>query len=261
MLLAILGEKGNGKSTLARKVRRLIDPQKDDAVGGMLTHEGLLIAARNRHVVLADNLSGIRNEDQDKLCRLISEEDLPKRKNYTDDVECSLKACRPVVITSIGDVVTRTDLIDRTLSVAMPLIPAGERRTEESVFAEFDAARPRLLGALFTAMARGLRQQRDATFRVDELPRMADACRWIEACFVGAGKPPGSFVRLFNDQHKHSSVGSLDAWNVFPVLHGMLLAEGEFQGSMSDLYNALTERADARSRRPRDWPPNAHQLR
>ena len=72
----------------------------------------------------------------------------------------------------IEDIISRVDLADR--GVFLTLAPIGEqqRRSETELWREFDSARPRILGAMLDAAARGL--QALPGVRLPSLPRMAD---------------------------------------------------------------------------------------
>ena len=56
------------------------------------------------------------------------------------------------------------------------------RRDERQFWREFEAARPRILGALLDAVALGLRKLPALALR--QLPRMADFATWASACEV-----------------------------------------------------------------------------
>ena len=60
------------------------------------------------------------------------------------DEEMIFVAVRPVILTSIADVVTASDLLDRSLFLSLDPIPEGKRCTEEELFARFEAVRPRV---------------------------------------------------------------------------------------------------------------------
>ena len=53
------------------------------------------------------------------------------------------------------------------------------RRTEAEMNAEIEALRPRLLGALYMAVARAVKDERQT--EVSSNIRMADAARWLTA--------------------------------------------------------------------------------
>ncbi len=60
---------------------------------------------------------------------------------------------RPCALTGIEDVVSRSDLADRTLFVTLQPIPEERRRPESELEEEFIAARPAILGALLDAVS------------------------------------------------------------------------------------------------------------
>ena len=96
---------------------------------------------------------------------------------------------RPIVLTGIEDVVTRGDLADRSILVRLDPISEEQRRPEREIWVQFEATRPRILGALLDAMTHGLRRLP----RLDRLPRMADFAVWMTAC-EGALWEPGTFL-------------------------------------------------------------------
>ena len=161
-------------------------------------HE-LFIAARNTHVLAFDNLSTVPAWLSDALCRLSTGAGFAARKLYTDDEESVISAERPVLLNSIDAVVTRGDLADRALVLTLEDTPKTERKTESELWADFERARPHILGALLDAMVVGL--NRVAEIRLDELPRMADFATWVVACEPGVFDE-GAFLRAYTRNRK-----------------------------------------------------------
>ena len=87
---------------------------------------------RNAWVLAFDNLSGIRDQLYDALCRLATGGGFATRQLYTDDEEIIFSAKRPIILNGIDDIATRGDLQERSLLIFLPSIPE-ERRVEESV--------------------------------------------------------------------------------------------------------------------------------
>ena len=73
----------------------------------------LIVTSAALCIVTLDNLSRIQDWLSDGLCRLATGGGLSKRRLYTDADEHVLEAQRPVFITSIEEVATRGDLLDR----------------------------------------------------------------------------------------------------------------------------------------------------
>jgi hypothetical protein len=69
-VLALDGEQGSAKTTTARMLRRLVDPNHADARAAPHDERDLLVAARNGRVVALDNLSGLDAATADALCRV-----------------------------------------------------------------------------------------------------------------------------------------------------------------------------------------------
>jgi hypothetical protein len=121
----------------------------------------------------------------DALCRLSTGGGIGKRKLFTDDDESLLEVMRPAIITSIENLATRDDLRDRAIAVELPVIPKGKRGESRGFQAIFEKVRPRVLGALLDAVSAAMRD-RDS-IELEELPRMADAAKWIVAAEPALG--------------------------------------------------------------------------
>src|SRR5262249_14290503 len=78
------------------------------------------------------------------------------RTLYTDAEETVFDFVRPVLITSIEDVIGQPDLLDRSLAIELEPIPDEKRKTEAQLWAAFDAARPGILGGLLDVVAKAL---------------------------------------------------------------------------------------------------------
>jgi hypothetical protein len=178
-VLLLSGQQGSAKSTVARILRALIDPNTADIRSEPRTSQDLAIAADNSWVVALDNLSGIHSWLSDALCRLSTGGGFSTRKLFTDDDERIFSASRPVIITSIEDVASRGDLLERSLVLQLPPIPSEKRRTESELWEAFKRDRPGILGSLLDIVCAGMR--RLASVQLKELPRMADFARWIVA--------------------------------------------------------------------------------
>jgi hypothetical protein len=78
-----------------------------------------MIAAKNSHLLAFDNLSGLTAWLSDALCRLATGGSFAVRQLYTDDEEVLFEATRPILMNGIEDVISRPDLADRAIVVAV----------------------------------------------------------------------------------------------------------------------------------------------
>jgi hypothetical protein len=131
----------------------------------------LAIAAANAWVLAFHNLSGIRDQLSDALCRLATGGGFATRQLYTDDEEIIFIAKRPIILNGIDDIATRGDLQERSLLVSLPSIPEERRVKEAAFWADFEAARPRIFGTLLDGVGAVLRDA--GSVRLERKLRMA----------------------------------------------------------------------------------------
>lgn len=255
-VLNLFGEQGSGKSTTSRVLRDIVDPNAAPVRAEPRNERDLMIAATNGRVVALDNLSRVQSWLSDALCRLSTGGALATRELYTDAEEVLLRAQRPVILNSIAEVATRSDLLDRSLIAYHPAIRPTARRTEEEFWAQFDSARPRILGALFTAVSTALRNWPSVS--LDRLPRLADFAKMAVAAEPAFGLS-GGFIEAFEESRTRGTGLALEASPIYePVLS--LIESDDWSGTATDLLELLTERVDPSLTRRRAWPGSAQAL-
>ena len=110
-LLTLCGEQGSAKSTTARVLRALVDPNAAPLRAEPRNGRDLMIAASNGWVLGLDNLSRLPNWLSDSLCRLATGGGFSTRELYSDDEEVIFDAMRPVILTGIEDLGTVTEQV------------------------------------------------------------------------------------------------------------------------------------------------------
>jgi hypothetical protein len=257
--LLLTGEQGTAKSTLGRTLQRAADPNAGDLRCEPKEPRDLAIAANGAWLVAYDNLSHLPQWLSDALCRLATGGGFGTRQLYTDDEEVVFNHKRPVLLTSITDVVTAGDLLDRCIALQLETIPDHQRKTEQEFDAAFDAARPRILGALLDAVAAGLKTL--PTVKLARLQRMADFHLWAEACLQGAGFAAGAFTKAYEANRGTANRLALEASQVATELFKLLDAKGPFEGTATELLKALNQQRGGDEKRPPEgWPARPHTL-
>jgi hypothetical protein len=251
-VLNLLGGQGSAKTTTARVLRDLIDPNSVSLRGEPRDLRDLAIAGTNSHVAGFDNLSHLPAWLSDGLCRLATGGGFATRELYTDDAEALFDFQKPVLVTGIEELAVRGDLLDRSLLVYLPPVGEEDRRPEEELWAAYADARPRLLGALLDAVAVAL--HRLPQVRLDRLPRMADYTRWAVAAAPGLGLDPEVFLAAYRDNREAANELALEASPVAREVRALVEADGAFVGTASDLLAALNRRVPPEGRPARGWP-------
>ncbi len=257
-VLQLLGEQGSAKSTQARLLRSLADPNAVPLRTQPRDEGDLLIAATNGAVVALDNLSELPRWLSDALCRLATGGGLSKRELYTDTDEILLDARCPVLLTAIGEVATASDLLDRCLTVTLPAIPPEGRRTEAEVDALAAGTRPQIFGALLDAAATGLANL--PTTQLNRRPRLADFATWVEAAAPALGWEPGAFLDALEANRRGADAVAIEALPVGPVLLAFMETHDDWEGTATALLGELTRLASDEVRREREWPKRANRL-
>jgi hypothetical protein len=256
-LLVLMGEQGCAKSTLAKLLRSLVDPSVTPLRSEPRDVRDLMIAATSGWLVALDNLSGLPQWLSDSLCRLATGGGFATRELYTDAEEVLFDAQRPALLTSIEEVVTSGDLLDRSLFLRLEPISEEDRKTEEELWAAWEKVRPLALGALLDAVSAGLRLLPD--LRLARLPRMADFARWGEAVGRGLGWPPGAALAAYRSAIGDAAQIALEASAVAGPLLDLLAEESTWEGTAAQLLKRLTTLAGDKAK-TRGWPAKPHLL-
>jgi hypothetical protein len=185
-VLAISGEQGSAKTILSKMLKALVDPNVAPVRALPREERELMIAANNGYLLAFDNLSNLPAWLSDALCRLASGGSFAVRQLYTDDDEVLFQAARPLLLNGIEDVVSRSDLADRSIFLTLAPIDEQHRRSEAELWRQFEIARPHILGALLDAAVRGL--QSLPGVRLTSLPRMADFALWARLAEQRCGR-------------------------------------------------------------------------
>ena len=261
-ILNLVAEQGSGKSTTAKILKWLVDPTS--TMGRLLRisprdEQAVFIGAKNNHVLAFDNLSGIRAWLSDALCILSTGGSYVTRALYTNSEESTLEAMRPVILTGIGDLATRGDLLSRSLIVNLPRLTARELVGENMLWKALEAARPQILGALLDAVSLGIRNEDMLEHKVET--RLADFELWAAACEPALAVSSTSFSRAYKQSRQTAVEVVLSNSPLPPQISALLKRCGNtWQGTSSELLADLEEFASERTLRQYGWPKIPNQL-
>jgi hypothetical protein len=253
-ILILHGEQGTAKSTTTRVLRSLIDPNLGALRSEPREARDLMIAASNGWMIPFDNISRLEPWLSDCLCRLSTGGGFSTRTLYSDSEETIFQARRPTILNGIEELATRGDLLDRCIVLYLPRIVDGARRDERRFNCSFEAARPRLFGALLDAVSAAIRNH--ALVETKDLPRMADFSCWVVAAEATLGWERGTFIRAYRENRKVANELPLET-TVAEAIRRMSLP---YEGTATKLLEALNAAVDESARKSKGWPSSGRVL-
>jgi hypothetical protein len=253
----LIGEHGSAKSTFARVLRKLIDPNSAPLRALPREDRDLFIAANNGHLLVFDNVSKMPDWISDTLCRLATGGGFAARQLYSDQDEALFDAMRPIVLNGIEDIIGRPDLADRAIFLALKNISDEKRRPEKKFWEDFDAAHPCILGALLDGVAHGLRKL--PNIRLKRIPRMADFATWATACETAYWQA-GTFAQAYEQNRDDAIDTVIEADLVATAMQSFMAKRTEWQGTSTDLLGALKMAVAEDLTKLKEWPSSPRSL-
>lgn len=186
-ILFLTGEQGTAKTTATKLLVQLIDPSPAPARQAPRDPDDWAVAASGSWVVGLDNLSHLPRWLSDAMCRAVTGDGLVKRTLYSDADVTVLNYRRVLVVNGIDVGAVRGDLADRMIPVQLQPITPQQRRTDRDLWAAYDAAHPRLLGALLTLTTQVLAAIPAARAAMGTRPRLANYAEILAALDAVSG--------------------------------------------------------------------------
>jgi hypothetical protein len=219
-------------------------------------HEGGEITS---HVLSFDNVSRVDSALSDSLCRMSTGNGFLVRKLHSDGEPFHFYGVRPVILNGIPALTDRADLADRALTVQLQAIPESERRSELEWWADWDAASPRILGALLDAVSAAVRTIDQV--KLARAPRLADFAVLMAAAEPGLGWDVGTFAAAYEENRTETAAAAFEADPVAMAVDALMKDRyGVWEGTASMLLGDLNVLVSEDMRRSKFWPTKANAL-
>lgn len=258
-VVVITGPQGAAKSFTSRMLWGLVDEHSKGDKKPPRKTEDLFIETENVYALRYGNISAITADQSDSLAMLSTGAAFTKRKLFTDRTQARFQARRPVLLNGIGDFITRSDLLDRALLIEMDYLPDDERKTEEEVWATFKAVQPRLMGALFSAVAYAMMTDSVPVELKARLPRLADYMVWVTKCAPALGWDPMVFLNALASTSSKGDEIALEASSIGPAITTLMERHDKWVGTPAELLDELNLIGDAK-KKSKDWPDKPSEL-
>lgn len=258
-ILIFMGEKGAAKSTSMRMVRAIVDPSNLDLLSMPSNNDSLALALNNNYMSVFDNIDRLSPDISDLLCMASTGGSISKRKLFTDIDEVTLELKRCVVLNGINNVVTRSDLLDRSVVIELERILSENRKDENKVWTSFHTDLPEILGACFSALSEAMASY--PTVELSEYPRMADFAKWGYAIAQALGNQGDKFLKYYKQNQKQANDEILDSDPISACIVKFMTNKSDWQGTATSLLAELDLAAIELGIRKvgKNWPesPNA----
>ncbi len=261
-VLCLHGEQGSAKSTTAKLLRCLIDPNVASLRSPPREERDLVVAANNGWAVSLENVSHVSDWLSDALCRLSTGGGYSARELYSDGDEAIFNSQRPVMLNGIEDLATRSDLVDRSLLITLPTIQESKRMTEANYWRNFDRISGSMFGALLDAVSASIRNLNSTS--LESLPRMADFAVWVTAAETSLGWRPGYFLQAYERNRRGANELAIESSIVAEAVKDFVQDRQDWQGTATELLFELNQCGDDATKRQRernrDWPKQGRSL-
>lgn len=253
-ILALLGQQGSGKSFAGRVLVSTVDPGLAPLRAMPHRPDDWAVTASGSHAFGLDNVSRIKPDMSDALCRAVTGEGYAKRSLYSNDDIHVLTYQRAMLLTSIDPGALQGDLGERLIPVELRAIAPKRRRKESELRAQAERIAPRVFGALLDLAAYVLANP----VELDEVPRMADAAHVMAALDAKRGTDT-------LDAYKRSAEivinTVLESDPLAAAVVRLMQGRDQWRGTATSLLADLTAVAVSDSfGRISNWPANAKLL-
>ncbi len=254
-LLFLTGEQGAGKSFATELIASIIDPRTSTKKAMPKTEGDIAVIASRSHLMAFDNLSYLKGDVADILCRISTGGSFEKRTLYSNTGVTEINIKKPVILNSIVDLMSRPDVVERTFIIELEAIAATERLPASELRAQFDDSRAEIFGGLCIALQTAL--QRYKGIKVTQNLRMADAAILAAAAAPAFDSDEDKTMKALLEiqtRQKHALT------SVNPICQAIReLVAGQtvtFTMTPKALYEKLTDSFDGKAK-PKDWPQTA----
>jgi len=255
----LYGPQGSAKTTLFKVIRSLIDPSSVEVLSIPRDERELIQQLSHHWCAFYDNVGSVRWWVSDALCRAATGGGFTKRELYTDDDDVVYNYRRCIGLNSINIAAQRPDLLDRCLLLGLKHIPKDKRKTEETLWQEFDKVKGEILGGFLDVLSKAIKIY--PTIKVDELHRMADFVKWGCAISEALGVDKKKFLAAYDANVELHTEEAARSSPVAEVILKFMAGKLTWGGSPSELYAVVSEKAKEMgvSTRQKAWPkaPNA----
>ncbi len=259
-ILMVHGPGGAAKTTLSRLLRLLVDPSALPVISFPREERELVQKLAHHWMAPFDNVSTLPDWVQDCLCRASTGEGFSKRELFSDDDDIIYSFRRCLLLNGINVAGTNSDLLRRAILLGLEEISEEDRRPEKQVLADFEEARPQILGGMFDTLSKAMAIL--PTVKLVGMPSMADFALWGAAISKALGKGEQAFLQAYAANLRQQNAEAIEGSLIAGVILAFMEGKEDWEGTASQLYSELKGKAEGLniSVTDKQWPRNPNWL-
>lgn len=254
LLLYLMGPAGSAKSFITKVVKAVTDPSPVTLRNQFKNGEALVIAAEHCHLIDINNCSKLTDAIQDILCTMLTGGVATARSLYSNKGQSAIHTHNPVVMNGIESIITRDDLLERSLIIHLDKVCESDVAIveEDQLVKEFNADLPRIMGGIFNALKDIMLVTQ--TFETDEkLSRMASFHRLGLVTEQALNWKARSFARAYKANLSCAQYETLESNKVAQALIKQKgLNDATFEGTYKELRDKLMVVGEIGQMEPRE---------
>lgn len=173
----------------------------------------------------------------DALCSIATGSGVSESKMYVNGEVWEAEVTRPIILNGIGHVVTRSDLLDRCVTLEFSELADNKRRDPDELWNQFLAILPKLLGGLFTVVCQALKVL--PYIELKKSSRMIGYAKWGEAVAVVLSKR-GKFTQALAHSLEMANTVALESSPIVnPLLEFLKSHPNGYESSAADWLSVL----------------------
>lgn len=253
------GAQGAGKTLFFKILKMLIDPSSLDVILAPADKKELIRQIHRHHVPLFDNLSKLDSDFSDILCVACTGGSVAKRGLFTDDEDVIFNFRRCVGVNGINLLISKPDLLDRTMLLHFKRIPSDKRKSEKQIFDEFELAKPKILGGMFDLLAKAMSIH--SSVKLDNPSRLVDFSHWGYAIAEALGKGRGQeFIDAYSANVNRQTSEVLRSNSLCLAVTLFMRSRTSWEGTVFQAFQFLSQKVEV-SRTDGTFPADSKNLR
>jgi len=251
-IIHVQGSEGTAKTTAAKLLKTLVDPNSVDAVAMPKNQEDLYHAMAGNLLTIIDNARTISDSMSDLICAAAYGINAKKRQLYSDLNSVIMPIQGSICITSIDQVFTQPDAMSRLVPITTKPINKQDRKSEAQLLSQFEQDKSKIFTGLLDLTAKIIDKLPEAVPTNAE--RMAGFSHFLAAAELADGVPDGIFQGAYSSLIESTMRDSADENELISAISKLLIKYDDcIDLSPADLLRELTL-TTPRELRSQAWP-------